>query len=66
MHTIGRNSDGTWFVARAVIVEGTTMLEMIFNDISLSAAMRACSMLNGSGDSIRDEQLRILERCAHG
>lgn len=66
MHTIGKDGDGTWWVARQEIEPAgsgsQTVLSPMFVKLSFNSALRLCNYLNG-GSAILDN-LIPLEQCA--
>lgn len=69
MHTIGKDGDGTWWVARceieAVEMGGSrTCIALLFSKLNFASALCLCNSLNGGNVVLVDAELRFLERCA--
>jgi len=48
MHTIGKNSDGTWWVGRMEMTESSgSIVSLIFDQLPFHDALPLCSYLNG-------------------
>lgn len=47
MHTIGKDGDGTWYVARVEVDSGTSCVQMLFKGMYFPSALLLCNVLNG-------------------
>lgn len=52
MHTIGRDGDGTWWVARMEVHDSVSMVNVMFKGMTFGRAALLCNYLNGGGKDI--------------
>lgn len=65
MHTIRRQDKDQWIVGcLETSSEGGTLFYNLFHGLSLHAAIKLCSALNGGEFSPSDNEVKILQMCA--
>jgi hypothetical protein len=64
MHSIVRQNEHEWIVARYEVDNGTTSCYPIFHKLSMASAIKIASYLNGGGQNLSEMELKVLPMCA--
>lgn len=64
MHSLVKQNEHEWIVARYEVDNGTTSCYPIFHKLSMASAMKLVNHLNGGSQTFTEMELKVLPMCA--